>query len=68
MPRITGGGLNGTYIFHQLHLHWGSEHYKSGTQFPLEAQLIHFNEIYGSMENATDAPDGIAVLVTLFQV
>ena len=21
-PRISGGGLNDTYIFHQLHFHW----------------------------------------------
>ena len=23
-PYVTGGGLNGTYQFHQLHFHWGS--------------------------------------------
>ena len=39
----------------------------SGTQFPLEAQLIHFKEAHGSMERALDEPDGVAILVALFQ-
>ena len=24
-PHVSEGGLNGTYRFHQLHFHWGSE-------------------------------------------
>lgn len=34
-PRISGGGLKGSYLFHQIHFHWasydsaGSEHSKS---------------------------------------
>jgi len=40
----------------------------SGTQFPLEAQLVHFKSDYGSIEEALNEPDGIAILVALFQV
>jgi hypothetical protein len=39
----------------------------SGTQFPLEAQLIHFKEEYGTLEDALNTDDGIAILVSLFQ-
>jgi carbonic anhydrase len=28
---LTGGGLDGTYIFSSFHLHWG-ENYKSGSE------------------------------------
>ena len=68
------GGLNGTYIFHQMHFHWssknsqGSEHTKSGTTFPLEVQLIHFKEDYGDIQSAMKQPEGIAILAIFFQV
>jgi carbonic anhydrase len=73
-PKISGGGLNGSYIFHQLHFHWsdddsrGSEHTKSGTSFPLEVQLIHYKEEFGSIQQAREEPDGLAILSILFQV
>ena len=40
----------------------------SGTQFPLEAQPIHFKSDYGTMDEALTQDDGVAVLVALFQV
>ena len=48
-PKISGGGLDGTYEFAQLHFHWGdsenkgSEHQIDGQAFPMEAHLVHFN-------------------------
>ena len=47
--QISGGGLEGTYKFAQLHFHWGdtsqqgSEHTLNGKAFPLEVHLVHFN-------------------------
>ena len=47
---ISGGGLNGTYQFAQLHFHWGnsenkgSEHIIEGKAFPMEVHLVHFNK------------------------
>ena len=47
--QISGGGLEGTYQFAQLHFHWGesneqgSEHTMDGSAFPLEVHLVHFN-------------------------
>lgn len=39
LPRVSGGGLNGSYMFQKLWFHWGSEdnqgseHSKSGDVF-----------------------------------
>ena len=49
VAQISGGGLNGTYQFAQLHFHWGdtkeqgSEHTMNGQAYPLEVHLVHFN-------------------------
>ena len=40
----------------------------SGTRFPLEAQLIHYNSEYASFEEAKGQPGGVAVFASLFQV
>eukprot|EP00095_Tigriopus_kingsejongensis_P008580 maker-scaffold167_size293163-snap-gene-1.22 protein:Tk08580 transcript:maker-scaffold167_size293163-snap-gene-1.22-mRNA-1 annotation:"glycosyl-phosphatidylinositol-linked carbonic anhydrase" len=74
IPKISRGNLNGTYVFYQAHFHWGqsrykgSEHLKSGTSFPMEVQLLHYNEKYESMKEALDKEDGIAGLVVFFQM
>ena len=39
MPKISGGGLNGTFVFHKAVFHWGpeahgSEHSKSSNYTP----------------------------------
>ena len=36
--------------------------------FPLEVQLVHYNAKYDSMNEAIGHEDGIAILVTFFQV
>ena len=46
---ISGGGLGGSYLFSQLHFHWGdsssigSEHHINGEVFPLEIHMVHYN-------------------------
>lgn len=73
-PKISGSGLNGTYVFYQMHFHWaesnerGSEHSKSHTHFPLELQLIHYQESWGSYDKAKNQPEGLAILAVLFQL
>ena len=52
VPEISGGGLNGTYHFAQLHFHWGktsksgSEHWMNSEPYPLEVHLVHYNKKY----------------------
>jgi len=71
---ISGGGLNGTYHFAQLHFHWGqtsnsgSEHWMYSETFPLEVHLVHYNKKYGSLAKAAAKPDGLAVLGTFFHI
>lgn len=72
-PTISEGGLNHTYIFHQVHFHWGkvdghgSEHAISNTFFPMEIQIYHYKSTYKSMKVAMKKPDGIAALSILVQ-
>ncbi|TRY79582.1 hypothetical protein TCAL_08940 [Tigriopus californicus] len=74
IPTISGAHLNGTFRFYQAHFHWGSsrnhgsEHLKSGTSFPMEVQLLHYNAKYESMKAALEYPDGLAGLAIFFQV
>ena len=74
--RVHGGGLpgNGTFLFHQAHFHWGSkdhfgsEHSRSSVSFPLEVQLIHYNQKYPNIQKAMNMPDGLAIFATFFKV
>ena len=34
-PRMTGGGLDGTYEFRQLHFHWGMQE-KQGSEHTID--------------------------------
>ncbi|EFX88011.1 alpha-carbonic anhydrase [Daphnia pulex] len=75
MPHITGGGLNGTYNFAQMHMHWGvdstlgSEHRIKSRSHPLELHVIHWNSKYGSFAQASmHAEDGLAVFSVLAEV
>ena len=68
-PAISGGGLNGTYNFVQLHFHWGSslkkggsEHLINSKRYAAEMHLVHYNTKYSSFAEATSYPDGLAVL------
>ena len=67
-PSISGGGLNSTYIFQQLHFHWGtddsrgSEHRIDNRKFAAELHMVHYNSKYGNYPTALLHPDGLAVL------
>ncbi|XP_065218178.1 carbonic anhydrase 2-like [Planococcus citri] len=68
-PYMTGGPLiDEKYIFEQLHFHWGppdqrgSEHLLDGKGFPTEVHVVFYNENYGSLEEAVNHPDGVAVV------
>lgn len=71
---ITGGGLNGDFVLSHGLVHWGwndqegSEHKVRGQAFPLEIQLVHFNSVYRSYEQAVGKTDGLAVLSVLHEL
>jgi hypothetical protein len=73
-PSFTGGGFTDTYVFQQLHFHWGSddsigsEHTVNGKSYPGELHLVHYNSKYGDYKSALKHSDGLAVLGVLFQV
>ncbi|XP_067887762.1 carbonic anhydrase 13-like [Heterodontus francisci] len=72
---LTGGPLCGKYRLHQFHFHWGacdsrgSEHVVDGKTFAAELHLVHWNaEKYGDFNEASKAPDGLAVIGVFLQV
>jgi len=75
-PQISNGGLpdNGPYNLAQFHFHWGaddtkgSEHTINDKQFPLELHLVHYKRQYGTLANAIQFSDGLAVLGMMFEV
>lgn len=68
LPTISNGSLPGTFVFDQLHFHWGSqrcqgsEHVLEFYRAPLELHIVHHNAKYGSLSDAVSHPDGLAVL------
>ncbi|XP_060064364.1 carbonic anhydrase 15-like [Ylistrum balloti] len=66
---VSGGGLPGnSYKMAQLHFHWGhdnsegSEHVYNGRPYPMEMHVVNYNKKYGSLGEAIDKSDGLAVL------
>ncbi|GFG37542.1 hypothetical protein Cfor_09590 [Coptotermes formosanus] len=74
VPSISGGPLEGEYVFSQLHFHWGtsdnigSEHTVSNFSFPMEMHLVHYKKNYGSQEVALNYGDGLAVVSFLYEL
>ncbi|KZC12498.1 Carbonic anhydrase 2, partial [Dufourea novaeangliae] len=75
LPTMTGGPLgNDTYQFMNVQFRWGvenslgAEHSVDGIWYSMEAQVMHWNIRYGTMERCFDKPDGIAILSYLMQV
>ncbi|XP_073821667.1 carbonic anhydrase 2-like [Musca autumnalis] len=74
-PQISGGPLpsDTTYQFVNVHFHWGSddsrgsEHVIYGQRFTAEVHAVHFNTKYGSLEEALNHSDGVAVLTILYE-
>uniref|UniRef100_UPI00398F4927 carbonic anhydrase 14 isoform X2 n=1 Tax=Pristiophorus japonicus TaxID=55135 RepID=UPI00398F4927 len=67
-------GFSQKYVAAQLHFHWGSEitpgseHTVDGIQFAAEMHVVHYAAKYGSLAEAAQKADGLAVLGVLFQV
>uniref|UniRef100_A0A8D2J614 Carbonic anhydrase n=1 Tax=Varanus komodoensis TaxID=61221 RepID=A0A8D2J614_VARKO len=68
-------GLPEVYTAVQLHFHWGgmdlessgSEHTIDGMRYMAELHIVHYNSgAYSSIEEASDKPDGLAVLAALY--
>ncbi|XP_062599906.1 carbonic anhydrase 3-like [Saccostrea cucullata] len=61
------------YQLAQWHLHfgskrdWGTEHAINGKRYSAELHMVHFNTKYGTVTNAIDKKDGIAVVAILFK-
>jgi len=73
---LTGYGLPNTYIFAQVHFHWGddihegSEHLVQNKSYALEVHLVHYNAKYTSFSNAVASgnSDALAVLGVFFSL
>ncbi|XP_028832472.1 carbonic anhydrase [Denticeps clupeoides] len=71
---LTGGPISGTYRLKQFHFHWGSrdecgsEHTVSGTKYPCELHLVHWNTKYPSFGDAANQPDGLAVVGVFLKI
>lgn len=65
---VTGGGLDGTMILAQFHMHWGSaavngsEHTMDGKHYAAEIHFVHYNGKYANLSDAVPHADGLAVL------
>jgi carbonic anhydrase len=69
VPQLTGGPLGGDlYNFHSFHFHYPCEHMPVKFQLicRLEVHYVHFNAKYGSIANAINQPDGLAVLGVMY--
>lgn len=73
-PYIKNGPLQEKYLLEQIHFHWGnqddigSEHSVNGRFFPMEMHAVHYKESAGSIENALNVPNGLAVIGYFFHV
>ena len=75
-PWIAGGRLPTGQIFELLQFHWhwgsassvGSEHTLNGRSFPMELHLVHWNTAYGTVANALNYHDGLAVIGFFYEV
>jgi carbonic anhydrase len=70
VPQITGGPLHDkTYNFASFHFHYPCEHLaiKYKDRCKLELHFVHFNSKYLTIQNATNKPDGIAVIAVQFE-
>ncbi|XP_034179074.2 carbonic anhydrase 2 [Osmia lignaria lignaria] len=74
LPTISGGPLNGSYVFQQLHFHWGqndnlgSEDLINNHSFSMELHAVFWKKEYGSSNKAMNHSDGLTVLAYLYQV
>lgn len=73
-PSITGGPLNGTFQFAQLHFHWGdndtfgSEDMINNISYAAELHMVFYNQIYGNFDAALGHNQGVAVLAFFYTI
>ncbi|KAJ9575443.1 hypothetical protein L9F63_007694 [Diploptera punctata] len=73
-PAVYGALLTDHYILDSFHFHWGlrnyrgSEHRVNGIRYPMEMHVIHRKQSYGSINEALEYNDGLAVLAFFFQL
>lgn len=71
---LSGGQLPNTFVLDHFHMHWGSannqgsEHSLNGQHYALEFHLVHYNSKYGSVSEAANQTDGLAVCGVLVSV
>ncbi|XP_043788705.1 carbonic anhydrase 2-like [Apis laboriosa] len=74
LPFLRGGPLKDEFQFMNVQFRWGAEnscgaeHSINGIWYSMEAQVMHWNTRYGSIDKCYDKPDGIAVLSYFMQV
>lgn len=75
MPIMRGGPFkDDEFQFMNVQFHWGpsncrgAEHSINNIWYSMEAQVMHWNTRYGSIEKCYDKSDGIAILSYLMQV
>lgn len=74
LPSISGGPLNGEFLFEQLYFHWmgndtfDSEDRSNTTFFPAELHMVFRNGKYPTFAEATRESNGVAVLAYHYKV
>ncbi|XP_014599168.1 PREDICTED: carbonic anhydrase 2-like isoform X2 [Polistes canadensis] len=71
---VSGGPLGkNTYVFEQLHFHWGendlkgSEDYINNHTFAMELHAVFYKQEYNSMAAAVNHSDGLAVFAYFYE-
>ncbi|XP_036363247.1 carbonic anhydrase 7-like [Octopus sinensis] len=65
---VSGGELDGRYIAHQVHFHWGmndivgSEHMLNGKRYPMEVHILHYAENYHNFQKASRQKHGLLIV------
>ncbi|CAG7729912.1 unnamed protein product [Allacma fusca] len=73
---LSGSLLGGSYVFSQLHFHWGSddqqgsEHIFDGIRKPMEAHFVHYANRYPGISEAltSNTPGAVTVFAVIFDI
>lgn len=71
---VSGGPLgNDSYVFEQLHFHWGENNYEGSENlinnhsFAMELHAVFYKQEYKTMSEAINHPDGLAVFAYFYE-
>ncbi|XP_020714425.1 carbonic anhydrase [Ceratitis capitata] len=73
-PTVSGGPLDGEFVFEQLHFHWGdndtfgSEDRINNVSFPAELHMVFRNTKYPTFGEAALENNGVAVLAYFYKI